>query len=353
MTASDAPHPSARRLSSPSSTLVRGLGWVAAFVLLAWTTLVSGCAPQAGGASTEEITPARLDGRPLQVVATTNLIGDLVRELAGDRVELKTLMGPGVDPHLYQASEGDVRRLAEAHLVLYNGLDLEGKMTDVFAQMQRRGIPTVAVAAEALPDSAMIESEEYVGNFDPHVWFDVALWSRVARYVGDVLAQRDTAHAATYREKADRYAQRLAQLDAYVTEQAERLPDEQRVLITSHDAFSYFGRGYGFEVIGLQGISTTSEAGAADVQNLAATIVERRIPALFAETSVSPRGIQAVRQAVRAQGFDVDIGGTLYGDALGDPGTPTGSYIGAVRHNIDTVLSGLLRQAPSTSAAAR
>jgi manganese/zinc/iron transport system substrate-binding protein len=280
--------------------------------------------------------------RPMRVVATTNIIGDLVRQVGGEHVDLTTLMGPGVDPHLYKASEGDVRRMAQADVVLYNGLDLEGRMTEVFAQMRQRQITTSAIADEGVPDSLRIGSEEYVGNHDPHVWFDVALWARVARHVGDVLAQKDTARAGIYRANADAYAQRLDSLDHYVTQQAQRVPAAQRVLITSHDAFSYLGHAYDIEVRGLQGISTTSEAGAGDVQALADFVVERRIPAIFVETSVSPRGIQAVREAVRAQGFEVRVGGTLYGDALGDAGTPEGTYVGAVRHNIDTIVQGLL-----------
>ncbi len=307
--------------------------------------LFGGCARQSGGGpSTGDIPPADLEGRTMRVVATTNIIGDLVRELAGERVALTTLMGPGVDPHLYQASEGDVRRLAGADLILYNGLDLEGKMTEVFAQMRRRGVPTVAVAEAALEEDRLIASEDYPGNYDPHVWFDVELWADVARHVGGVLAARDMAHADVYRSNAEAYAEQLMQLDAYVAEQAERVPEEQRVLITSHDAFSYFARAYGFDMHSLQGLTTTAEAGVADVQRLAQLIAEQRIPAIFAETSVSPRGIQAVRQAVRANGFQVEIGGTLYGDALGNRGTPPGDYAGAVRHNIDTIVGALLRE---------
>jgi manganese/zinc/iron transport system substrate-binding protein len=280
----------------------------------------------------------------MRVVATTNIIGDLVRQVGGEHVDLTTLMGPGVDPHLYKASEGDVQRMAQADVVLYNGLDLEGKMTEVFEQMERRQITTSAIADAGVPDSLRIGSQDYVGNHDPHVWFDVALWARVARHVGEVLARKDTAHAASYRANADAYAQQLDSLDQYVVQQARRVPVAQRVLITSHDAFSYLGRAYDIDVRGLQGISTTSEAGAGDVQALADFVVERRIPAIYVETSVSPRGIQAVREAVRAQGFAVRVGGTLYGDALGDAGTPEGTYVGAVRHNIDTIVQGLLRE---------
>lgn len=304
--------------------------------LLAW----SGCAqPSNVGQGA-----ADFSDRNVRVVATTNIIGDLVRQVGGDHVDLTTLMGPGVDPHLYKASEGDVQRMAQADVVLYNGLDLEGRMTEVFEQMERRQITTSALAAEAVPESLRIGSEEYVGNHDPHVWFDVALWTGVAQHVGEVLAQKDTARAEVYRANAQAYAQQLDSLDQYVIQQAQRIPEAQRVLITSHDAFSYLGRAYDIEVRGLQGISTASEAGAGDVQALANFVVERRIPAIFVETSVSPRGIQAVREAVRAKGFEVRVGGTLYGDALGDAGTPEGTYGGAVRHNIDTIVQGLLRE---------
>ena len=202
--------------------------------------------------------------------------------------------------------------------------------------MRRRSSSSVA-------DSLLRESSLFQGNFDPHVWFDVALWSDVTRYVQDELTALDPAHAATYEANAAAYLAELEILDAYVREQAGRVPEAQRVIVTSHDAFGYFGRAYGFEVRGLQGISTATEAGAADVQDLAEMVATRRIPAMFVESSVSPRGIEAVREAVRARDFDVAIGGTLYGDALGEPGTPVGAYLGMVRHNIDTVVAALLK----------
>ena len=316
--------------------------WIRSVRCLLWGLLLSlllgGCArPTSSGGA------ADFSDRKMRVVVTTNIIGDLVREVAGDHVALTTLMGPGVDPHLFRASEGDVQTMVQADLVLYNGLHLEGKMTDVFAQMNRRSVPTSALAEAAVPDSLLIPSAEYASSYDPHVWFDVALWARVARHVGDVLAARDTAHGAIYRRNAAAYARRLDSLDQYVATQARRVPDERRVLITSHDAFRYLGRAYDIEVRGLQGISTASEAGTRDVQSLTDFVTERRIPALFVESSVSPRGIEAVQKAVRARGFDVTVGGTLYGDALGDRGSPTGTYVGALRHNIDTIVEGLLR----------
>ncbi len=298
---------------------------------------LTGCARQtnSGGA-------ADFRDQKMKVVVTTNIIGDLVRQLAGNQVALTTLMGPGIDPHLYRASEGDVQTMAAADLVLYNGLHLEGKMTDVFKQMNARSVPTSALAEEALPDSVLIPSSEYASSYDPHVWFDVELWTKVTRHVEDVLAARDTAHAEIYRKNADAYVQRLDSLNRYVRAQAQRVPEDQRVLITSHDAFRYLGRAYDIDVRGLQGISTATEAGTKDVQNLADFVVQRQIPALFVESSVSPRGINAVQKAVEAQGFEVRVGGTLYGDALGDRGSPTSTYIGALRHNIDTIVEGLL-----------
>ncbi|MFB6279866.1 MAG: metal ABC transporter solute-binding protein, Zn/Mn family [Salinibacter sp.] len=307
-----------------------------------------GCARQADSGGAADFTD-----RKMKVVVTTNIIGDLVRQVAGDRVTLTTLMGPGVDPHLYRASEGDVQTMAEADLVLYNGLHLEGKMTEVFAQMDRRSVPTSALAEDALADSVLIPSSEYASSYDPHVWFDVELWGRVTQHVGDVLAARDTAHADAYRTRADAYAQRLDSLDRFVAAQAQRVPEDRRVLITSHDAFRYLGRAYDIEVRGLQGISTVSEAGTKDVQALADFVVERRIPALFVESSVSPRGIEAVQKAVRSRDFEVKLGGTLYGDALGDRGTPQGTYVGAIRHNIDTIVKGLLNEPSPSPTAAR
>ena len=303
--------------------------------VLAAGLLLAGCRGSEPGAARD------LSGRTINVVATTSMLADLVREVGGERVDVTGLMGPGIDPHLYKASEGDVTRMAGADVVIYNGLHLEGKMTEVFEQMQGRGIPTVAVAEGAVPDSLRRESAVFVGNFDPHIWFDVSLWQRAAAYVAERMAALDPAHAETYRANAGAYQATLEDLDAYVRERAAQVPEAQRVLVTSHDAFGYFGQAYGFEVLGLQGISTATEAGAADVRALAETVATRQIPAMFVESSVSPRGIEAVRAAVRARGFDVEIGGTLYGDALGEVGSGAETYPGMVRHNIDTIAAAL------------
>jgi len=299
--------------------------------LVACVFVLAGCASEAGSDA---------DGR-VRVVATTSILADLAENVGGDAVRVEGLMGPGVDPHLYKASEGDVTAMASADLIVYNGLDLEGKMTSVFAEMKRRGQPTTALAAEAFPDSVLLSSPDYAGNFDPHVWMDAELWIRAAGHLADQLGQIDTARADAYRERAATYADSLRRLDEDLHGMVQRVPENKRVLITSHDAFRYFGRAYGFDVRGLQGISTATEAGTADVQNLASFVAERRIPAIFVESSVPRRGIEAVREAVRAKGFDVAIGGTLYGDALGSPGTPAGTYTGMLRSNMTTVTTGL------------
>jgi manganese/zinc/iron transport system substrate-binding protein len=274
---------------------------------------------------------------PVDIVATTGMIADAAANVGGDAVEVEALMGPGIDPHLYKASEGDVQDLAEADLVLYNGLHLEAKLADVLEQLGDRA----AAVAEGIPESERLSPPEFEGQYDPHVWFDVELWSLVVEEVRDTLVERDPARADVYRANAGRYLAELRSLDAEVRRDLAEVPDGRRVLVTAHDAFNYFGKAYDFEVLGLQGISTATEAGAADVQALAAEIAERQIPAMFVETSVSPRAIEAVSEAVRARGFDVGIGEGLFSDAMGDPGTPEGEYVGMIRHNVRAIVEGL------------
>ncbi len=276
----------------------------------------------------------------LNIIATTTIVGDLVRQIGGTYVQVTTLMGPGVDPHLYKASAGDVRRMSQADAVFYGGLDLEGKMTEVFEQMRRRGVPTYAVA-ECVPEEQRIPVGE--GLFDPHVWFDVRLWQIAAQCTRDALIELDPEHAQAYREQAAAYLEALQDLEAFVRARIAEIPPEKRVLITAHDAFGYFGRAYGIEVRGLLGVSTAAEAGTGDVQELARFIVERRIPAIFVESSIPERFVRAVQEAVRARGYAVEIGGELFSDALGDPGTPAGTYIGMVKHNVNTIVEALKR----------
>ena len=277
----------------------------------------------------------------LNVVTTTGMIADIAKNVGGDHVQVTSLMGPGIDPHLYKASAGDVNRLFEADIIFYTGLHLEASMGKVLERFNESGATTVAVA-ETIDPEKLQAPPEFEGFYDPHVWFNVAFWMDAATAVQDALIAIDPAHADDYAANAQAYLAELSELDAYVAEQAARVPKEQRVLITAHDAFNYFGKAYSFEVRGLQGISTASEAGTADVQDLARFITERRIPAIFVESSVPPRTVEAVQAAVRAQGFDVQIGGELFSDAMGSPGTPEGTYDGMVRHNIDTIVGALL-----------
>lgn len=281
------------------------------------------------------------DSAKLEVVATTTIVGDLVRAIAGDAVELETLMGAGVDPHLYKPSAGDVRVMAAAELIVYNGLHLEGKMTDVLAEMGDRGVATVAVA-ECLPPERLLPVPGFDDLHDPHVWFDVALWREAAGCLRDELIRVDQANAETYRRRGHALDEELAALHAWVAERIAAIPAERRVLVTAHDAFSYFGRAYGIEVRGLLGVSTAAEAGAADVQQLAAFIAERRLPAVFVESSVSPRFVEALTEAVAARGGEVVIGGSLYSDALGSPGSAAETYVGTVRANVETIVEALV-----------
>lgn len=284
--------------------------------------------------------PESTDSYDVRVVATTNIVADLVRVVGGPRVEVEALMGPGIDPHLYKASAGDVRRMSSAQAIFYSGLHLEGKMSEVLGRMDERGARTVAVAA-CVPKEKLIHSADFSGLHDPHVWFDVALWSQATDCVAETLADLDPDHGDEYEARAAATVEELTALDDWVRERVEALAPEQRVLVTAHDAFGYFGRAYGFEVRGLLGVSTASEAGTADVQELAGFIAERRIPAIFVETSVPPRYVQALREAVRARGFAVEIGGSLFSDSLGSPDTPEESYQGTVRANVETIVTAL------------
>lgn len=283
--------------------------------------------------------PDLSDRETIRAVATTGMVADAVLVVGGERVRVRALMGPGIDPHLYKASEGDVRRLEQADVVFYSGLHLEAKMADVLERIGDRR-RTVAVT-RGIPEASLLRPPAFEGQADPHVWFDVRLWSNAVEAVRDALVEADPAHADGYRMRAAAYLDRLAALDTEVRRLAVSVPAARRVLVTAHDAFGYFGRAYGFEVVGLQGISTASEAGTKDVARLADLIASRRIPAIFVESSVSPRTIGAVQEAVRSRGFDVEIGGSLFSDAMGTAGTPEGTYPGMVRHNITVIAEAL------------
>jgi manganese/zinc/iron transport system substrate-binding protein len=281
---------------------------------------------------------ARADGQ-LAVVATIGMITDIAQNVGGSRVRVQGLMGPGVDPHLYKARAGDVRKIASADIVFYNGLHLEAAMSEVLEELDA-WLPAIAVT-ERIPREQLLRPQEFRGNYDPHVWFDVRLWMQAVERVRDALAAMDPAGAQEYHANAAAYLAKLSRLDAWVRSRIAELPADRRVLVTAHDAFNYFGRAYGFEVRGLQGISTAAEAGTSDVQLLAREIASRRIPAVFIETSIAQRTIEAVQAAARARGFDVAIGGALFSDAMGTAGTREGTYIGMVEHNVNTIVNGL------------
>lgn len=282
-----------------------------------------------------------LSTREIRVVTTIGMITDVARNIGGQRVQVTGLMGPGVDPHLFKASEGDVGTLAEADVVFYNGLHLEAKMGEVLEKMGTR-IKTVAVT-KRIDESRLLSPPGFEGAHDPHVWFDVTFWMNAAEVIRDTFVEMDPGNSALYDSNAGVFLGKLGDLQAYILEQVARVPEARRVLITAHDAFNYFGRAYGFEVRGLQGISTAAEAGTRDVQALADFIAANRIPAIFVESSVPVRNIEAVRAAVKARGFEVRIGGELFSDAMGDRSTVEGTYIGMVRHNVDTIVNALLR----------
>lgn len=287
--------------------------------------------------------PAQADsdlaGRQIKAVATTGQVADLLANVGGERVEVVSLMGPGVDPHLYKASESDVSRLSSADIIFYNGLNLEGKMADLFERMASTR-PTVAVA-EAIPQDRLFQPPEFEGHFDPHVWFDPTLWTHTIDEAERALSDMDPDSAHIYRANADRYRAELEELHEWITAEMDTVPREQRVLVTAHDAFGYFGNQYDVEVVGLQGISTETEAGVADVQALVELIASRKIKAIFVESSVPRRNLEAVQAAVRARGHEVAIGGELFSDAMGEPGTPGGTYVGMIRHNVQTIASAL------------
>ena len=275
----------------------------------------------------------------IKIVATTGMVADLARNIGGDRVEVIGLMGPGVDPHYYKASQGDLARITDADIVLFNGLFLEGKMEGIFAKMARS--KKVVAVAGGIDEKNLRRPPEFLGHFDPHIWFDVSLWMQTVEVAVASLSELDPEGVEVYRRNGEQYRARLDALHQWVIEQVGQIPEQQRVLITAHDAFGYFGLAYGFEVVGLQGISTVAEYGVNDVTQLVDQIVERQVKAIFVESSVPVRSIEAVRQGCLNRGFEVVIGGTLYSDAMGGAGSGADSYVGMVESNVNTIVGAL------------
>ncbi len=282
----------------------------------------------------------KTSNRKFTVVTTTSMITDLVKNIGGDKIIVEGLMGAGVDPHLYKASEGDVLKLAEADLIFYNGLHLEGKLVEVFEKMGRQNIKTVAVA-DALDKNTLIGSTLFASNYDPHIWFDIENWEKITIYVADQLSIAMPENKALFQANSKKYLKELNDLKIAVNAEVATLPVEQRRLVTAHDAFNYFGRAFQFDVVGLQGLSTATEAGVQDVQKTASYIIGHKVKAVFIESSVPRRTVEALQAAVNSKNHQVIIGGTLFSDALGNPGTPEGTYIGMFKYNVQTIVNSL------------
>lgn len=280
----------------------------------------------------------------LSVVTTTGMIGDAAMEVGGDLVEVRTLMGPGVDPHAYRQTRSDIVAMANADLVLWHGLYLEAQMEEFLADLAGQ-TPTVAVA-ESLPRNLLIGHDDYEGRHDPHVWMNPNLWSLVVANVRDALIAQMPDHEADFRANADAHLAELQDLARYSADVLASVPPESRVLLTAHDAFNYFGSAYGFEVMGIQGISTESEAGLQRVSELVDMLVDRNIRAVFVESSVSDRNIRALIEGAAAEGHTVEIGGELFSDAMGEGGTYEGTYLGMIDHNVTVISRALGGEAP-------
>jgi manganese/zinc/iron transport system substrate-binding protein len=295
-------------------------------------------APADGSAPSVALSvPSR--AKPLRVVATTGMIGDVARNVAGDRAAVTDLMGEGVDPHLYKASPGDMRTLGSAELVLFNGLHLEGRLGEALAPLAKR-TRTLAVA-EGIAKEKLRTPPEFEGHPDPHVWFDPMLWASAVESIRDALSAADPVGAPVYQANAEAFLVKLRELDSWARAELAAIPKERRVLVTAHDAFGYFGRAYDVEVLAIQGISTDSEASLRDMNALVDILVARKVPAVFVESSVPRKTIEALVEGCKARGHLVRVGGELFSDAVGPHGTPEGTYIGMLRHNVKTICAAL------------
>ncbi|MGE5192009.1 MAG: metal ABC transporter solute-binding protein, Zn/Mn family [Deltaproteobacteria bacterium] len=301
------------------------------FLLFTSLLIFAGCSDSADRPAAGD--PRSPSGK-LSVLATTGMIADAARIVGGEHVEIAALMGPGVDPHLYQPTARDQGKLKAARLILYNGLHLEGKMVEIFESLARQ--KRVVAVSSGISESRLLSWKASAGMHDPHIWFDVKLWQEAVRTIAQAYAEIDPPHATDYERRAADYLAELDRLDQYCRDRAAELADDQRVLITSHDAFHYFGRAYGFEVVGIQGISTDTEAGLKAITDAVDLIRQRRIRAIFPETSVPRAAIERV-----AKDSDARLGPELYSDALGSPDTPAGNYARMIRTNIDNIVNAL------------
>jgi manganese/zinc/iron transport system substrate-binding protein len=282
---------------------------------------------------------AQAQQKPVNAVVTIAMIGDVVENVGGECVDVTAIMGAGVDPHLYRASANDVRTFQNADVIFYSGYSLEGQLGDVLGKLAKQK-PTVAVSPSSIPPGDLISVQDIYG-IDPHLWMDVSLWAKIAPTIATTLAEVRPDCATAMQENARRYGEELAALHEWVKQSIASIPAEQRILVTAHDAFNYYGRAYGIEVAGIQGISTESEAGVADIRQMVDLVVERKVPAVFVESTINPRTIQAVIDAAKQRDHDVKIGGSLYSDAMDEEGKVGGTYIGMIYENTKNVTEGL------------
>lgn len=322
--------------------LRRNLAW-GVLLLFAVGTL-AGCGGTGGAVDGAGEQKVHAGGYPIRAVCTVGMVADLVRHVGGKHVQVTQLLGAGIDPHLYSPTSDDMKTMAAADIIFYSGLLLEGKMTASFEQIGRR-LPAIAVT-RGLDPAVLITPPGEGGHHDPHVWMNVELWSQCAAEVERSLIRYDPAHAADYRRNAAAFAQELAGLHEYGKRIVATIPSAQRILITSHDAFSYFGRAYGLDVQGVQGISTESEAGLKRINDLVDLLATKKLPAVFIESSVSPKTIESLVEGARRRGHEVKIGGELFSDAMGEAGTYEGTYLGMLDHNLTLVTRALGGNAP-------
>jgi manganese/zinc/iron transport system substrate-binding protein len=282
---------------------------------------------------------APASAKALDVLATVGMLGDVAANVAGDCAAVETLMGPGTDPHLFQPSAQDVQRFQNADVILYSGYGLEGQLGSVLGRLSDLK-PTVAVSERAVPAETVLSDDGAYG-VDPHIWMDAGLWAQTVPVIAETLSENVPDCAADVGARAQAYGAQLQALDGWIEEAIASVPQEQRILVTAHDAFGYYGEAYGIEVVGIQGISTASEASVADIRDMADLLVARAVPAVFVESTINPRTIQAVIEAAEQRGHTVSIGGELYSDAMGDPGTAGGTYIGMLYDNTVTIVEAL------------
>ena len=326
-----------------TQTITRALTPALALLALALLALAPA---HSADARTAEARATEGSTAPLDIVCTTGMIADIVRNVAGDRASITTLMGEGVDPHLYKPTRTDIAALSRADASFYNGLLLEGRMTDALVRVASSGRRVFAVT-ELVPEDRLLSPDGAEGHPDPHLWMDPSAWALAVDAVRDALIDVDPEGAETYTRNANHYRDRLLALDEYASRTLATVPESARVLVTAHDAFNYFGVRYGFEVVGIQGISTESEAGVRDVERLVSLLVERSIPAAFVESTVSDRGIRAIIAGAAARSHTVAIGGELFSDAMGPPGTYEGTYLGMIEHNVNTIAAALGGSVPA------